>query len=35
LNRKIPAPQTYNIKEHTLPALLPAMILAFEDQQIM
>ncbi len=31
----MPSPKTYSIKDHKLPTLLPAMILAFEDQQIM
>jgi hypothetical protein len=33
--RKLPEPMLYNIKEHPLPMLLPAMILAFEDHGAM
>lgn len=35
LNRVIPTPKAYDIKNHPLPTLLPAMILGFEDQSVM
>ena len=35
VSRKLPTPQVYNIKDHKIPTLLPAMILAFEDQSVM